>query len=62
LELTFEVDMDGELVIRRRDPQTGIIERLPPRPQPAFDAEELVQWTEWVAELLPTPKRPVRTT
>lgn len=61
LELTFEVDMDGELVIRRRDPQTGIIERLPPRPQPAFDAEELAQWTEWVAELLPTPKRSVRT-
>jgi serine/threonine protein kinase/molecular chaperone DnaK (HSP70) len=62
LELTFEVDMDGELVIRRRDPQTGIIERLPPRPQPAFDAEELAQWTEWVAELLPTPKRSTRAT
>lgn len=62
IELTFEVDMDGELVIRRRDPQTGVIERLPPRPQPAFDAEELAQWTEWVAELLPAPKRTPRIT
>ena len=61
LELTFEVDMDGELVIRRRDPQTGVIERLPARPQPAFDAAELAQWTEWVSELLPTPKRATRT-
>lgn len=57
LELTFEVDINGRLVIRRRNPDTGIIERLPPRPQPAFDAEELAQWTEWVAEVMPTPKR-----
>lgn len=60
LELTFEVDMDGQLVIRRRDPQTGVIERLPQRPQPTFDAEELAQWTDWVAELLPPPKRTSR--
>lgn len=56
-ELTFEVDIDGRLIVRGRDPETGMIERLPPRPQPTFDDEELAQWTEWVAELMPTPKR-----
>jgi hypothetical protein len=53
----FEVDIDGRLIVRGRNPETGSIERLPPRPQPTFDEEELVQWGEWVAELLPTPKR-----
>ncbi len=57
LELTFEVDMDGRLIIRRRDPLTGLIDPLPARPQPTFDPEELAQWAEWVAELLPTPKK-----
>jgi len=60
LELTFEVNMDGQLIILRRDPQTGMIERLPSRPQPTFDQDELAQWTEWVAELLPAPKRIAR--
>ncbi|TVP97899.1 MAG: hypothetical protein EA381_13930 [Planctomycetaceae bacterium] len=57
LELMFEVDIDGRLIVRGRNPQTGSIERLPPRPQPTFDEEELIQWGEWVAELLPAPKR-----
>lgn len=57
LELMFEVDTDGCLVVRGRDPQTGTIERLPPRPQPTIDEDELNTWAEWVAELLPTPKR-----
>lgn len=57
LELTFEVDLDGMLIIRRRDPQTGVIERLPARPQPPLPPAELAQWAEWVAELLPAPKR-----
>ncbi len=57
LELTFEVDMDGQLIIRRRDPLSGTIEMLPDRPQPSLDAEEVEQWTEWVAELMPAPKK-----
>jgi eukaryotic-like serine/threonine-protein kinase len=59
LELTFEVDMDGQLIIRRRDPLSGTIDRLPARPQPTFDEEDLAQWAEWVAELLPAPKRSI---
>ncbi len=57
LELMFEVDMDGQLILRRRDPRTGSIQRLPPRPQPTLDDEEVAAWAEWVAELLPAPKR-----
>src|SRR5690606_6257353 len=57
LELTFEVDMDGLLVIRRRDPLAGTLEVLPPRPAPSLDPEAVVQWSEWVAELLPPPKK-----
>lgn len=57
IELTFEVNMDGVLAIRRREPQTGHIQALPPRPQPTLDREALEQWAEWVAELLPAPKR-----
>lgn len=57
LELMFEVDTDGRLVVRGRDQQTGTIERLAPRPQPTIDDDELNAWAEWVAELLPTPKR-----
>lgn len=57
LELTFEVDIDGQLIIRRRDPLSGMIEILPDRPQPNLTAEEVEQWAEWVADLLPAPKR-----
>lgn len=61
LELTFEVDMDGQLIIHRRDPLSGTIEVLPDRPQPSLTAEEVEQWAEWVAELLPAPKKIVHT-
>lgn len=57
LELMFEVDTDGRLVVRGRDPRTGTIERLAARPQPTIDDDELNPWAEWVAEVLPTPKR-----
>jgi len=61
LELTFEVDMDGQLIIRRRDPLSGTIDLLPDRPQPNLDAAEVEQWAEWVADLLPAPKRTAHT-
>lgn len=57
LELMFEVDIDGRLLIRGRDAQTGNIEKLSPRPQPTIEEESVPGWTEWVAELLPQPKR-----
>jgi len=44
-------------VVRGRDPQTGTIERLAARPQPTIADDELNPWAEWVAEVLPTPKR-----
>lgn len=57
LELAFEVDVDGRLAIRRRDPNSGGFVKLPVLPQPTLSPDEVLQWTEWVKEWMPTPKR-----
>lgn len=57
LDLTFEVDVDCRLVIRRLDPNSGGLVRLPTLPPPTLAPEEVLQWTEWVRDWMPSPKR-----
>jgi len=59
LELAFEVDVDGRLVIRRRDPNSGGFVKLPILPQPTLSSDEVLRWTEWVKDWMPSPKRRV---
>jgi eukaryotic-like serine/threonine-protein kinase len=58
-EVTFEVNVDGRLIIRRRDPNTGSTSMLPTLPPPTLSVEEVQEWTEWVKELIPMVKRRV---
>ncbi len=48
LELIFEVDADARLVIRRRDPVSGVSHRLPQLPSPRLTPAEVQDWTEWI--------------
>ncbi len=57
LELTFEVDVDARLVIRRRDPNSGGFLKLQPLPTPTLAPDELEQWTQWIKELMPVPPK-----
>ncbi|MGV3483937.1 MAG: protein kinase domain-containing protein, partial [Planctomycetaceae bacterium] len=57
LELTFEVDIDGRLAIRRRDPVSGGFVKLPVLPKPTLTPEEVAEWTEWVKDWMPSSKR-----
>lgn len=57
VELTFEVDVDGQLLIRRRDPNSGGYAKLPSLPIATLTQEEVQQWTEWVKEWMPSSKR-----
>ncbi len=57
LELTFEVDVDGIQIIRRRDPHSGGFIRLPALPQPTLTEEEVLQWSQWIQEWMPAKKR-----
>ncbi len=57
LELTFEVDIDGRLIIRQRDPHSGASVRLPVLPKPTLTPDDVVQWTDWVKEWMPSNKR-----
>jgi molecular chaperone DnaK (HSP70) len=57
VEVTFEVNVDGRLVVRRRDPNSGNTGTLPALPPPTLSAEEVQEWTEWVREWMPSGKR-----
>jgi len=56
-ELTFEVNVDGLLIIRRRDPNSGGFAKLPTLPQATLSDEEVQQWTEWVKDWMPITRR-----
>ena len=56
-EVTFEVNVDGRLIVRRRDPNTGSTITLPTLPQATLNADEVLEWTEWVKDLIPLIKR-----
>ena len=57
VELTFEVDVDGQLVIRRRDSNSGGYSKLPSLPKATLSQDEVLQWSEWVKEWMPSLKR-----
>ena len=57
IELTFEVDVDGLLAIRRRNPNSGGFQKLPNVPAATLTAEETQRWAEWLNEKMPLPKR-----
>jgi eukaryotic-like serine/threonine-protein kinase len=57
VELTFEVDVDGHLVIRQRDSNTGGYWKLPSLPKATLSPEEVLKWAEWVKEWMPSSKR-----
>ena len=57
VEVTFEVNVDGRLIVRRRDPNSGSTGTLPALPTPTLTTEEVQEWTEWVREWMPSAKR-----
>ncbi len=52
VELTFEIDVDGLLDVRRRDTQSGSLQLLPSLPHPTLSEDEANEWTLWVAEVI----------
>jgi len=58
-ELTFEIDVDGRLLIRQRDFESGGFVKVPALPQPTLTVDQLAEWTEWVQEWMPSVKRRV---
>ncbi|MEX0824749.1 MAG: Hsp70 family protein, partial [Pirellulaceae bacterium] len=61
LEVTFEVDMNGLLSVRTRDPESGKIERLDPLPTPTLTQSDLVEWGGWIDELAEQSTGPRKT-
>jgi len=51
IEVTFEVDINGLLSVRTRDPETGQIQRMDPLPKPTLTNEALTEWGQWIDEL-----------
>lgn len=51
VELGFEVDSNGLLAIRMRDPASGQSDRLPPLPQPTLTPAEIHRWRQWIKNL-----------
>jgi len=48
VEIGFEVDSNGLLSIRVRDPGTGHTDRLPPLPSPTLSRTDIAQWHDWL--------------
>ncbi|QEG40378.1 protein kinase domain-containing protein [Roseimaritima ulvae] len=51
VELGFEVDSNGLLAIRIRDPASGQTDRLPTLPQPTLSSAEIRHWQQWINDL-----------
>ncbi|QDS93187.1 Serine/threonine-protein kinase PknH [Roseimaritima multifibrata] len=50
-EIGFDVDSNGLLSIRVRNPETGHSEPLPALPVPNLSEEEIQRWQQWVVNL-----------
>lgn len=51
VELGFEVDANGLLAIRTRNPHSGRTERLPALPPPTLEPADIRHWQQWIDSL-----------
>ncbi len=57
LEVTFEIDIDGQLIVRRRDIRTGRLTTWESLPKLQLDATQEREWSDWIDEWVPLPRR-----